>query len=78
MHFSVYNSPNKLSAMVPKNVTIAHVAKVVNEVYGSGATGATPGQTIPLQQKLTICTLLLIMKRNKVKETTIGKVISIH
>ena len=72
--FSVYNSPNKLNQLIPKKITVAHIAKIVNEVYGSGATGATPGQTIPLQQKLTICTLLLLMKRNKLKEATLGKV----
>ena len=63
-----------MNQLVPKKITVAHIAKIVNEVYGSGATGTAPGQTIPLQQKLAICTLLLIMKRNKVNETTLGKV----
>lgn len=72
------NSPKKATtpAPTPKKVGIAQIANVVSDVYGSrimaGSSGSQP--TIPLQQKLLVCTLMLIMKQGKSKEVTIGKV----
>ena len=67
-------SPSKRTTQ--KRAGIAQVMKVVNEVYGSRvtvATGEAP-PTIPLQQTICICTLLLMLRNGNVKEVTLGKV----
>ncbi|XP_068687547.1 cell division control protein 6 homolog isoform X1 [Montipora foliosa] len=59
----------------PKKVGISQIASVVAEVYGSRLV-AGPGveqPTIPLQQKLLICTFLLMTKDCKTKEVVLGK-----
>ena len=61
----------------PKKVGISQIASVVAEVYGSRLV-AGPGveqPTIPLQQKLLICTFLLMTKERNTKEVVLGKVI---
>lgn len=60
----------------PKKVGISQIASVVAEVYGSRLV-AGPGveqPTIPLQQKLLICTFLLMTKERNTKEVVLGKV----
>lgn len=66
-------SPKK-AAM--KKVTIAHVSKVISEVYGSRIIKSTTGEqpNIPLQQKLLICTILLMQKESKRREIPVGQV----
>ena len=71
--FSECNSPKK-SPEVPKKISVAHINKVLSDVYGSG-TAASQQETIPLQQKLVMCSLLLMLKQGKMKEVTVGKVI---
>ncbi|XP_064598385.1 cell division control protein 6 homolog [Liolophura sinensis] len=67
------NSPSK-SPPVPKKIGITHIASVVSEVYDSKMSSAQQErQTIPLQQKLAVCTMLLLSKEGKFKEVTIGK-----
>ncbi|XP_029204190.2 cell division control protein 6 homolog isoform X1 [Acropora millepora] len=59
----------------PKRVGISQIASVVAEVYGSRLV-AGPGveqPTIPLQQKLLICTFLLMTKERSTKEVVLGK-----
>ena len=70
-------SPTKKRA-VPKKIGVAHILRIVNEVYGNRVTVASAGQeqTIPLQQKLAMCTLLLMLKQGRGKEVTLGKVSS--
>ena len=60
----------------PKKVGLSHIASVVSEVYGSRLVTAsgTEQPTIPLQQKLLICTLLLMLKEQRAKEIVLGKV----
>ena len=68
---SALASPSKRSS-TPK-VGVAHIMKVINRTYGSTAqTGQQ--QTFPLQQKLAVCTLLLMLRHSKTKEVTVGKV----
>ena len=60
----------------PKKVGISQIASVVAEVYGSRLVSG-PGSeqpTIPLQQKLLICTFLLMTKERNTKEVVLGKV----
>ena len=59
-------------AATPK-VGIMQVANVVDEVYGS-ANSTAKSNTFPLQQKLIVCTLLLMLKSSKLKEINVGKV----
>lgn len=49
------------------------ISKVISEVYGSSS-AANSQESIPLQQKLIVCTLLLVVKQGKLKEVTMGKV----
>ncbi|XP_028675261.1 cell division control protein 6 homolog [Erpetoichthys calabaricus] len=68
---SPVKSPN-----VPKKVSLPHVSRVLSEVYGDRMAGGTNGsgaESFPLQQKLLICSMLLLMRRDKVKEVTLGK-----
>ena len=63
-----------------KKVTIAHVSKVISEVYGSRIVNSCGGEqpTIPLQQKLLICTILLMQKESKLREIPVGQVRSLN
>ena len=56
----------------PMRVTLSHVASVISDVYGSGVT-ASNQDAFPLQQKLVLCTLLLMVRGRTVKELTLGK-----
>ena len=53
---------------------MAHIAKIVGEVYGSRVSAANQKQGIPLQEKLALCTLLMMLKSGKAKEVQLGKV----
>ncbi|XP_060075757.1 cell division control protein 6 homolog [Ylistrum balloti] len=69
---STMNSPSKQPPAVPKKISVMQISKVLSEVYGSST--ATSGQeSIPLQQKLVVCTLLLMVKEGRMKEVTMGK-----
>ena len=77
-YFSLAESPRKRpeTPPKPKQVGISQIASVVAEVYGSRLV-AGPGveqPTIPLQQKLLICTFLLMTKERNTKEVVLGKV----
>ena len=77
-YFSLAESPRKRPQTPPKpnKVGISQIASVVAEVYGSRLV-AGPGveqPTIPLQQKLLICTFLLMTKERNTKEVVLGKV----
>ncbi|XP_052234424.1 cell division control protein 6 homolog [Dreissena polymorpha] len=71
-------SPRKLSPpKVPQKIGVAHINNVLSMVYGSGA-AAQQQETIPLQQKLVVCSLLLLLKQGKVKEVTTGKLHDVY
>ena len=58
-----------------QKITLSHVAKVVSEVYTSNLSSNSQGkESLPLQQKVLICTLLLLLKKEKSKEITLPKV----
>ncbi|CAH1249492.1 CDC6 [Branchiostoma lanceolatum] len=65
---------------VPKKVGLSHIASVVSEVYSSRMVASTTNQqqTFPLQQKLVVCTLLLMLKSGKTKEITLGKLHEVY
>ncbi|XP_073986743.1 cell division cycle 6 isoform X2 [Rhodnius prolixus] len=61
-----------------KSVTLEEVLTVVNNVYSTSATlisdsKNTTSEPFPIQQKLLICTALLIRQQSKSKELTVGK-----
>ncbi|XP_002733203.1 cell division control protein 6 homolog [Saccoglossus kowalevskii] len=73
---SVTQSQRKTSPKpgIPKKVGLLHISSVISDVYGSKMVSSNKQQqTFPVQQKLIICTLLLMVKQGKVKEITLGK-----
>ena len=69
-----YKSPAKSRPPTIKKITVAHIVKIVGEVYGSRVSAANQKQGIPLQEKLALCTLLMMLKSGKAKEVQLGKV----
>lgn len=60
-----------------KRVGLCHVSQVISDVYGDRmATGNSYGDasSFPLQQKILVCSLLLLAKQQNTKEVNIGKV----
>lgn len=69
------NSPKKNQPAALKKVDVTHISKVMSDVYGSSVTTAgSSDDSMPLQQKLAVCSLLLLVKTGKLKEVTLGKV----
>ena len=58
---------------VPK-VTVGHIAKVVEEVYGRGPRHTVANEEFPIQQKLAACSVLMLV-REGVREPTLEKVL---
>jgi len=57
-----------------KKVNIQEVVSVLNNVYGTSQNLRDDvGETFPLQQKIVICSLLLMIKKAKNKDITVGK-----
>ena len=69
------HAPAAAPKPVLKKIGVAHILKTINEVYGAHASvQASSKQTLPLQQKLAICSLILSLKKCKSKEVVLGKV----
>ncbi|XP_069809914.1 cell division control protein 6 homolog [Dendropsophus ebraccatus] len=68
-------SPAKeATAPVPKKVSLPHISRVISDVYGDKMSAGSGGEeTFPLQQKLVVCSLLLLTQNSKIKEVTMGK-----
>ncbi|MBZ3886856.1 Cell division control protein 6-like protein, partial [Sciurus carolinensis] len=62
-------------SLVPKRVGLTHISQVISEVDGNRMTLGQEGtkDSFPLQQKILVCSLLLLTKRLKIKEVTMGK-----
>ena len=65
--------PGSLPAPAAR-VTVGHVASVVSKVYG----GVTAEESMPLQQKLAVCSLLLMVREKACKEVTLSRVCLCH
>lgn len=61
------------SSSCQPRVTIPIVAEVIGEVYGARMVGGAQ-DTFPLQQKMAICTLLMLVRGKSLKEVELGKV----
>ncbi|KAM6238662.1 cell division control protein 6 homolog isoform 2-T2 [Porphyrio hochstetteri] len=60
---------------VPKRVGLLHISRVISEVFGDrlAAGGRGSLDTFPLQQKVLLCSLLLLTRRLRTQEVTLGK-----
>nr|XP_017507772.2 cell division control protein 6 homolog [Manis javanica]XP_017507773.2 cell division control protein 6 homolog [Manis javanica]XP_036878590.1 cell division control protein 6 homolog [Manis javanica]XP_036878591.1 cell division control protein 6 homolog [Manis javanica] len=60
---------------VPKRVGLIHVSQVISEVDGNRMTLSQQGahDSFPLQQKILVCSLLLLTRQLKMKEVMLGK-----
>ncbi|XP_042332449.1 cell division control protein 6 homolog isoform X2 [Sceloporus undulatus] len=70
------HSKSAIESSVPKQVGLLHVSRVISEVYGDRMTagnGYGDADSFPLQQKILVCSLLLLTKQQKAKEVTLGK-----
>ncbi|XP_020661541.3 cell division control protein 6 homolog [Pogona vitticeps] len=64
------------NSAVPKQVGLLHVSRVISDVYGDRMTADNSSggtDSFPLQQKILVCSLLLLAKQQKAKEVTLGK-----
>uniref|UniRef100_A0A8C5GQW1 Cell division control protein n=1 Tax=Gouania willdenowi TaxID=441366 RepID=A0A8C5GQW1_GOUWI len=62
-------------------VSLPQVARVLSEVYGdrmASSSSGSEGESFPLQQKLLVCCLLLIIKSGKNKEVVLGKLHEVY
>ncbi|KAF7269011.1 hypothetical protein GWI33_017932 [Rhynchophorus ferrugineus] len=63
----------------PKTVNLKEVVSVLNNVYGTTQNlNDDTEETFPLQQKIVICSLLLMLKKAKNKDITIGKLHEVY
>nr|XP_031541882.1 cell division control protein 6 homolog isoform X2 [Vicugna pacos] len=62
-------------SLVPKRVGVIHISQVISEVDGNRMTLSQDGahDSFPLQQKILVCSLLLLTRQLKIKEVTLGK-----
>ncbi|XP_078385295.1 cell division control protein 6 homolog [Cetorhinus maximus] len=57
-----------------KKVGLLHISQVISEVYGDRMKSSSGSdESFPLQQKLLVCSLLLLTRQSKVKEVMLGK-----
>lgn len=61
---------------VPKRVGLLHISRVLSEVFGDRLAGGSQGaqDTFPLQQKVLLCSLLLLARHSHARDVTLGKV----
>uniref|UniRef100_A0A3B4XRJ3 Cell division cycle 6 homolog (S. cerevisiae) n=1 Tax=Seriola lalandi dorsalis TaxID=1841481 RepID=A0A3B4XRJ3_SERLL len=62
-------------------VSLPQVARVLSEVYGdrmAAQSGGSEGESFPLQQKLLVCCLLLLIRNGKSKEIVLGKLHEVY
>ncbi|XP_044529907.1 cell division control protein 6 homolog [Gracilinanus agilis] len=62
-------------ALIPKRVGLIHISQVISDTYGSRMALSQEGaqDSFPLQQKILVCSLLLLTRQLKAKEVTLGK-----
>ncbi|XP_019362421.1 PREDICTED: cell division control protein 6 homolog [Gavialis gangeticus] len=60
---------------VSKRVGLPHISQVISDVYGDrmAPRGGGANDSFPLQQKILVCSLLLLAKQSKAKEVMLGK-----
>ncbi|XP_010725186.1 cell division control protein 6 homolog [Meleagris gallopavo] len=60
---------------VPKRVGLPQVSRVLSEVFGDRMAAGSPGahDAFPLQQKVLVCSLLLLARHLRTRQVTLGK-----
>lgn len=67
--------PSLFLSHAASRVGLPQVARVLSEVYGERmASQSADGESFPLQQKLLVCCLLLLVRSGKSREASLGKV----
>lgn len=64
----------KQQATIDQPVDLKDVITVLNGVYGGSQNIEKEESTFPLQQKLLLCSLLLILNKGRNKDITVGRV----
>lgn len=67
-------SLQKETEVTEKQVDMKEVVTVLNGVYGGTQNLDKEHDTFPLQQKLLLCSLLLILNKGRNKDVTVGRV----
>lgn len=62
----------------PEKVEVKQVLNVLNDAYGTANKWDENGDSIPLQEKLLVCTLLLQLKGAKNKDITVGRLRDVY
>ncbi|XP_037546549.1 cell division control protein 6 homolog [Nematolebias whitei] len=65
----------------PPRVGLPQVARVLSEVYGdrmASQSSSSEGESFPLQQKLLVCCLLLLIRHGKSREIGLGKLHEVY
>ncbi|XP_066256939.1 cell division control protein 6 homolog [Euwallacea similis] len=77
---SVENFTNELAKdETTKKVNLKEIVNILNNVYGTSQNLTEDSEdTIPLQQKIIVCSLLLMLKKVKNKDITVGKLHEIY
>uniref|UniRef100_A0A8C5LBX6 Cell division control protein n=1 Tax=Jaculus jaculus TaxID=51337 RepID=A0A8C5LBX6_JACJA len=62
-------------SLVPKRVGLTHISQVISEVDGNrmALSQERTQDSLPLQQQILVCSLLLLSRHLKTKEVTLGK-----
>lgn len=77
--FDAIMNPVEIQAEDEPKIQLKEVASVLANVYGcSQSLGEDVDGSFPLQQKILVCTMLLIIKNDKSKEVTIGRLHDVY
>ncbi|CAL7935755.1 unnamed protein product [Xylocopa violacea] len=71
-------SPKKQQPAADKPVDLKEVVTVLNGIYGGSQNIEKEESTFPLQQKLLLCSLLLILNKGRNKDVTVGKLHEVY
>ncbi|XP_076647745.1 cell division cycle 6 [Halictus rubicundus] len=71
-------SPKKQQPAADKPVDLREVVTVLNGVYGGSQNMEKEESTFPLQQKLLLCSLLLILNKGRNKDVTVGRLHEVY
>ncbi|XP_031456547.1 cell division control protein 6 homolog [Phasianus colchicus] len=65
--------PTATLCPVPKRVGLPQVSRVLSEVFGDRMAPGSPGDAFPLQQKVLVCSLLLLARHLRTRQVALGK-----
>ncbi|XP_036341778.1 cell division control protein 6 homolog [Rhagoletis pomonella] len=73
------NSDEKTEEVILKPVQVTQVAEVLNKVYGTSQNLQEDIEdSFPLQQKIALCTLMLMLRKERNKDITIGRLHEVY